>query len=98
VVTLDVLAFRDARRALDHLRSLGLDAKCRLVVNRAARDEVVPEDAERVFGMAPAAIVRSDRAVPRAQNRGELLAGRAGGAARQVAALARRLLQGEERS
>lgn len=97
VLSLDVMAFRDARRALDHLSGLGLEGKCRLVINRAARSEVVPADAERVFGMAPLAVIRFDRAVPRAQNRGELVVGRSSRAARSVFNLARRLLA-EDRS
>jgi pilus assembly protein CpaE len=92
VVTLDVLAFRDARRALGLLDELGLGSRVQLVINRAARSEVVPEDAERVFGLAPIAVIRHDRAVPRAQNRGELVIGRSGPAARGVQALARRLM------
>jgi pilus assembly protein CpaE len=95
VLSLDVMAFRDARRALDHLSGLGLEGKCRLVINRAARSEVVPGDAERVFGMAPVAVIRFDRAVPRAQNRGELVVGRSSRAARSVFTLARRLLEGD---
>jgi pilus assembly protein CpaE len=97
VLSLDVMAFRDGRRALDHLSDLGLDGKCRLVINRATRSEVVPADAERVFGFSPAAVIRFDRAVSRAQNRGELIVGRSSRAARSVIALARRLLE-ERRS
>jgi pilus assembly protein CpaE len=94
-VTLDVLAFRDARRALDALADLDLDGRVRLVVNRAARSEVVPEDAERVFGVRPVAVIPVDRTVNRAQNRGELLVGRSGRTARRVSALARALLEEE---
>ncbi|HYU59025.1 MAG TPA: AAA family ATPase [Actinomycetota bacterium] len=93
VVTLDVLAFRDAKRALTFLGGLGLDRKCRLVINRAARSEVVPEDVERVFGMRPAAVLAVDRAVTTAQNRGELLIGRSGRTARRIAALAGSLVE-----
>jgi pilus assembly protein CpaE len=92
VVTLDVLAFRDARRALGLLADLGLGNRVQLVINRASRSELVPEDAERVFGLRPIAVIRHDRAVPRAQNRGELVIGRSGPAARGVQALARRLM------
>lgn len=98
VVTLDVLAFRDTRRALDLLTSLGREDAGVLVVNKAARDEVVPRDVERVFGIPPAAVIRRDRAVPRAQNRGELLRRGSGPAVRAVGALARRLLADEEES
>jgi pilus assembly protein CpaE len=92
-VTLDVLAFRDARRALDALADLDLEGRVRLVINRAMRSEVVPEDAERVFGVRPSAVIGTDRSIVRAQNRGELLVGRSGRTARRVAALARTLLQ-----
>jgi pilus assembly protein CpaE len=92
-VTLDVLAFRDTRRALDALDDLGLDGRVRLVINRAARSEVIPEDAERVFGLRPSAVIGTDRAVVRSQNRGELLVGRSGRTARRVSALARTLLE-----
>jgi pilus assembly protein CpaE len=91
VVTLDVLAFRDARRALGLLADLGLGNRVQLVINRASRSEVIPEDSERVFGLRPVAVIRHDRSVPRAQNRGELIAGRSGPAARGVRALAARL-------
>lgn len=92
-VTLDVLAFRHARRALEALGDLGLDGRVRLVINRAAPSEVVPEDAERVFGLRPSAVIGTDRAVVRAQNRGELLVGRSGRTARRISALAARLLE-----
>jgi hypothetical protein len=55
---------------------------------------VVPQDAERVFGLRPSAVIRHDRTVPRAQNRGDLIAGRSGPAGRGVRLLARRLLEG----
>lgn len=93
-VTLDVLAFRDARRALAFLGSRGMADRCHLVLNRAARAEVSPDDAEHVFGMRPLSIIRVDRAVGRSQNRGELLTGRSGHAARRVSALAERLVGG----
>ena len=93
VVTLDVLALRDARRALDILRGSGLDGRCRLVLNRVGRGEVVPDDAERVLGLRPVTMIREDRAVRRSQDRGEVVAGRSTPAARRVAALARRILE-----
>jgi pilus assembly protein CpaE len=92
VVTLDVLALRDARRALDLLRASGLDGRCRLVLNRVGRGEVVPDDAERALGLRPVTMIREDRAVRRSQDRGEVLAGRSTPAARRVAALARHVL------
>jgi septum formation inhibitor-activating ATPase MinD len=56
---------------------------------------VVPEDAERVLGLHPAVLIKEDRAVRRAQDRGEVVAGRSTPAARRVAVLARRLLDEE---
>lgn len=97
VVTLDVLAFRDARRTLAWLAGLGVGPRCRLVINRAARAEIVPQDAERVFGLSPACVIGVDRSVPRAQNRGELVVGRSGLAARKVQALAEQLFPGDAR-
>lgn len=95
LVTLDVVAFREARRVLTFLTGRRLDGRCHLVVNRAFRGEVVPQDAERVFGLRPLAVVPHDRSVLRSQNRGELLAGRSSGAARQIARLARWTLREE---
>lgn len=93
VVTLDVLAFRAAHRALAHLAGLGLATRCRLLVNRAAAGDVVPDDVERVFGLRPLAILKHDRAVPRAMNRGDLVAGRSGHVARCLAGLARHVME-----
>ncbi|HEX2024981.1 MAG TPA: AAA family ATPase [Actinomycetota bacterium] len=97
VVTLDVLGVRAARRALDRLAEAGLEPRCRLVINRAVRGEIVPEDVERALGVPIAATIRRDRAVPRAQNRARLLASRGTPAGRRVAALAASILE-EERS
>jgi pilus assembly protein CpaE len=92
-VTLDVLAFRDARRALDALADLDLNGRVRLVINRAARSEVVPEDAERVFGIRPSVVIGVDHSVSRAQNRGELVVGRSSRTSRRISALARAILE-----
>jgi pilus assembly protein CpaE len=97
VVTLDVLGVHATRRALSRLGEAGAEPRCRLVINRAARGEIVPEDVERALGVPIAATIRRDRAVPRAQNRGQVLAGRGTPAGRGVAALARSILD-EERS
>ena len=93
VVSLDVLSFRAAHRALTYLDGLGLASRCRLVVNRAAPGEVIPEDVERVFGLRPVAILKHDRTIPRAMNRGELVAGRSGQVGRCLAGLARHIAQ-----
>jgi Flp pilus assembly CpaE family ATPase len=76
VLTLDVLSFRGARRAFEALDSLGLAQRVGIVINRAARAELTPKDAERAFGSAPLAVVPEDRKVGTAQNRGHLLRGR----------------------
>lgn len=94
VTTLDVLGLRDTCKALAILSQLGLQPRCRLVLNQVTRGEVVPGDAERALGLPAAAVIRVDRSVRRAQNRGELVASRSGRAARGLAALARTLLQG----
>jgi pilus assembly protein CpaE len=93
VVSLDVVGLRDARRALAFFGAMGVREACRLVVNRAARGEVVPDDAERVLGQAPDVVIPFDRQVGQALNRGELVAGRASPAARVIATLARRVLE-----
>ena len=53
-------------------------------------------DVERVLGVAPIASIRLDPAVPRAQERGELLGPRSGRAARDVERLASLVLEGLE--
>jgi Flp pilus assembly CpaE family ATPase len=72
VVTLDVLAFRAATRALE---AFGRDDAA-IVVNRAGRGEVTVGDVARVFGADPMAVVPVDPAVPRAQDHGRLLSGK----------------------
>jgi pilus assembly protein CpaE len=95
IVTLDVLGVRAARRAVDMFAELGIEERCRVVLNRAVRGEIVPDDVRRALGLPIAAVIRYDRAVPRAQNRGELVAGRGSPAARQLAVLSRAILQAE---
>jgi pilus assembly protein CpaE len=91
VLSLDVLAFRAAKRALEVFEAAGLAGRCELVVNRAARGEIAPSDVERVFGSPAAAVLRSDRAVGRAQDRGALLSPR-NATAKALDRLAMRLL------
>ena len=69
VLSLDVLSFRATTRALEAFRPLHLGARIGFVVNRVSRSEITPGDVERVFGAVPLAVVPSDRAVPRAQDR-----------------------------
>jgi pilus assembly protein CpaE len=89
VVSLDVLAFRDAKRAVEVLDSKRWD----VVVNRATRGLVAPEDVERVFGRAPLAVLPHDRRVPAAQDRGELVPARSR-VGRAVERLASAVLEG----
>ena len=76
VVSLDVLAFRAAKRAMEMLDAAGLGDRFDIVVNRAARGDILPSDVERVFGTRAAAVLRADRAVGPAQHRGALLSPR----------------------
>jgi pilus assembly protein CpaE len=92
VLSLDVLSFRAARRALGQLSAAGLADRCEFLVNRAARAEIVPGDVQRVFGRSPLCVVPTDRRARTAQDRGRLVAGR-GGAIRSVDRLAARLLE-----
>jgi pilus assembly protein CpaE len=92
VLSLDVLAFRAARRALEVLRASALDGRCRFVVNRAQRAEVRPEDVRRVFGRSPVAVIPADRRVREMQDRGRLLPLR-GGTGRAMLRLARRVME-----
>jgi pilus assembly protein CpaE len=94
VTTLDLLGLRDTRNALRVLGELGLQPRCRLVLNQVSRGEVVPGDAQQALGVPAAAVIRADRSVRRAQDRGELLTSRSGPAARGVAALAGTLVPG----
>jgi len=95
VLSLDVLSFRAATRALEVVTPLGIGARIGFIVNRAGRSEITPGDVERVFGSAPMAVVPADRAVPKAQDRGRLVPpkGRVG---RAFSALADRLLEERE--
>jgi pilus assembly protein CpaE len=87
VLALDVLSFRDAKRAIE---AVGLEGRCAFVVNRATRSEISPRDVRRVFGTEPIAVIPSDRAVRSAQDRGRLLPprGRVGRALKRLAAAA----------
>jgi Flp pilus assembly CpaE family ATPase len=84
VLGLDVLSFRDAKRAI---AAAGIEERCAFVVNRAARSEISPADVERVFGSEPLAVIPSDRSVRAAQDRGRLvpLRGRVGRAVERLA-------------
>lgn len=87
VLGLDVLSFRDAKRAIE---AAGLEDRCDFVVNRAGRAEIAPRDVERVFGRPPLAVIPSDRAVASARDHGGLVS-RRGRVGRGIERLARRL-------
>jgi Flp pilus assembly CpaE family ATPase len=94
VTTLDLFSLFGAKRVV---RSFGLEARperCQLVIGRSSRSELTADDVRRLLGMEPAARIRTDPAVVRAQARGELLSRRSGRAARDVDDLARTLLEG----
>ena len=91
VTSLDVIAFRATRRALDSLADGDAD-RCDFVVNRAARGEIVPADVRRAFGRPPIAVIPVDRAVAAAQDHGRLVGPRSR-AGRAVAHLARTLAE-----
>ena len=75
VLSLDVLSFRAATRALEALDRTTTGERVGFVVNRAARSEIAPADVTRVFGVEPLAIIPFDRSVTRAQDHGRLLPG-----------------------
>jgi pilus assembly protein CpaE len=89
VLGLDVLSFRDARRAI---AATGIADRCTFVVNRARRSEIAPADVERVFGVPPIAIIPSSSAAPEAQDHGRLLPLR-GRVGRAIDRLARRVTE-----
>jgi pilus assembly protein CpaE len=89
VLGLEVLSFRDARRAIE---ASGLEDRCDFVVNRAGRSEIAPRDVERVFGKPPLAVIPWDRSVSAAREHGRLVPMR-GRVGRAIDRLARRLVE-----
>jgi Flp pilus assembly CpaE family ATPase len=87
ILTLDVASFRGATRTISRMGVAPDDPRWRLVVNKAARSEVVPGDVQRVFGRPAAAVIPADSAVLRAHDRQRVVSPRAR-AARSVARLA----------
>jgi pilus assembly protein CpaE len=85
ILSLDVLSFRDAARAVT---VLGDDDHVAFVVNRSQRAEITPADVVRVFGRRPLAVLPHDRSVAAAQDHGRLLPrrGRTGRAFDRLAA------------
>jgi len=93
VLVLDIASLRGTTRTMTRLEVALDEPRWRLVVNRAARAEIVPNDVQRVFGRPAQAVVPADAAVPRAQDRGLLAPGRSR-AVRVVARLAREIREG----
>jgi len=93
VLTLDLLSFRAARRALEVLRPIHLEGRLGFVVNRASRAEITVGDVERVFGCEPIAVLAAHRGVGRMQDHGRLISPR-GRAGRTFDRLAERLVEG----
>jgi pilus assembly protein CpaE len=89
--TLDLFSLYGAKRSLQRIARPD-PSRVRVVVNKAGRGSVRMHDVERVLGIAPAASIRLDPAVPGAQERGELLRPRSGRAARDVSRLASMVL------
>jgi pilus assembly protein CpaE len=73
VLSLDVLSFRAATRALEAIDPLDITARIGFVVNRSARGEITVGDVARVFDAQPLAVLPVDRAVARAQDHGRLM-------------------------
>ena len=73
VLTLDVISFRAASRALEACAPLHLEGRLGFIVNKAARSEITPGDVQRVFGEPALAAFPLDRAVRSAQERNRLL-------------------------
>lgn len=87
VLGLDVLSFRDAKRAIE---AVDVGDRVEFVVNRAGRSEIAPRDVERVFGRPVIGVIPSDRAVTSARDHGRLVPMR-GRVGRAIDRLARRL-------
>jgi Flp pilus assembly CpaE family ATPase len=87
VTTLDLFSLYGAKRAVQRLAASS-PTHLDVVVSNTVRAPVGVGDLARVIGMTPIARVRFDAAVPRAQQRGELLRPRSGRAARDVDRLA----------
>ena len=92
VLSLDVLSFRDAKRAMAAVADTGTVGRFELVVNRVSRAGITVKDVARVFGRPPFAVIARDAGVCAAQDRGRLLP-RRGRAGRALDRLAGRLLE-----
>jgi pilus assembly protein CpaE len=98
VLMLDLFSIYGARRAVTGLRLNEPEGKCRIVVNRAARSDLTVADVESILGIRPSSVIRFDRAVRRAQDRGELLSPRARRVGRDVVRLAASLAPARDKA
>ena len=92
VLSLDVLSFRAANRAIEAFDPLGVTARVGFVVNRASRGEITVGDVGRVFEAQPLAVMPVDRGVGRAQDHGRLMPAK-GRTGRRFDRLAMRVLE-----
>jgi Flp pilus assembly CpaE family ATPase len=76
VLTLDVVSFRAASRAIEAFAPLHLEGRMGYVVNKAARSEITPGDVRRVFGEPPLVVLPLERSVKASRERGRLLPAR----------------------
>lgn len=90
--TLDLFSLYGARRALAGLGLKPGSERCRVVINGRSRSEVTPVDVARILGARPAAAIRPDPAIPRVQDRGELLPRRSRKAGRDLRTLAQAIV------
>jgi Flp pilus assembly CpaE family ATPase len=88
VTTADVFSLYGVRTLLAGLDRSTRGERCTLVVNRARRRRVGDEAFTAVAGASPDAVIRTDRAAPVRQDRGELLSPRSRRAGRDVRRLA----------
>jgi pilus assembly protein CpaE len=95
VVSPDLFSLYAARRAMAAIELRDVNERCRVVLNPLTRGEIRFRDIEQIIGIRPAAAVRFDPAVGRAQGRGELLRGRSHRAWRDVQDVARLVLATE---
>jgi pilus assembly protein CpaE len=89
VLTLDVAAFRAAKRTI---AALDVEERCRFVVNRAERADISVADVQRVFGRPALGVVPASGRIRGMQDRGTLLPPR-GRVARAVDRIAVALME-----
>jgi pilus assembly protein CpaE len=99
VSSLDLFSLHRARRVVDALGLAETPGRCLVAINRPTRSVLRPADVEDLLAIRPSLTIRVDAAVPRMQDRGELLSRTARGAGRDVRRLAELLVPpGTERA